>query len=171
MAKGAITFNIIAFSFFRFVILLLVALTFVMLTNTAFKSELNTGDVELEILAQGIMRSPNSISYVEGQRTYTGLVDIERYSKVSLDETFHNEKNSFIAAKVELLSSTGQAYKDLAPRYVNKEKYDLWYPLAKTGWIGRGSAKQKEKIFPVTIIDNGVRSAGAVRITLVAPNT
>jgi hypothetical protein len=171
MAKGAITFNVIAFSFFRFVILLLVALTFVMLTNTAFKSELDTGNVELDILAQGIMRSPNSISYVEGQRTYTGVIDIDRYSKVSLDETFHNDKNSFIAAKVELLTSAGQAYKGLAPRYLNKEKYELWYPLAKTGWIGRGSAQQKEKIFPVTIIENGVRSTGAIRITLVAPNS
>jgi hypothetical protein len=171
MDRGAVTFSVFTFSFFRFVILLLVALTFVMLTNSSFKSELNTGDVEMEILAQGIMRSPNSISYTEGQRTYPGIVDIKKYTSAELDKTFFNEKNGFIAAKIELLGMNGEAYRSLAPRFVNKEKYELWYPLAKTGWIGRGSAKQMEKDYVVTVLDNGQRSMGVVRITLVTPNS
>ena len=59
----------------------------------------------------------------------------------------------------------------MQPIYFDKESYERWYPLAKTGWIGAGSAKIKEKIYPISVLENEQLNPGVLKIQVVIPNS
>lgn len=176
--RAGITFSTLIFAFYRMMILFMVALALVLFVRQFVKASIDISDVESELFAQGLMKSPDGLSYVDPVtgRVYPGVIDYDTFTDIpkleeKLNNVFYYEKNMFIAADVELLSQDGKQFKSAAPAYYNKDMYQVWYPLAKTGFIGAGGAELYKKIYPVLIREQSGYTEGLVRITIVMPRS
>ncbi len=176
--KAGITFSTLLFSFFRLFILFLVAFSLVLFAHFFVKTKIDISDAESGIFAQSIINSPNGISYKDPvtKRVYPGIVDYTTFSnKAGLEAQLNNalylEKNSIIAGAIELLTVDMKPYRSLSPIYYNKDYYDVWYTMGKTGYMGLGSAKIREKLYPVLIRDSGELKQGILKITIAIPNS
>jgi len=172
--KGGTAFSTLIFAFFRFTILVFVALALVFFTRQFMKVSIDVNEVEAEIFSHGLMNSPNGISYVDpAGRMHPGMVNAQDFksvfgTKTRLETAFYYEDNRFIAAQIQLYKN-GQAY--LEPVYYNKEFFNIWQPFGMTKFKGKGSAFVTEKYYPVQVKDNDVTEEALMKITVAIPRS
>jgi len=153
------------------IVLILVCLTIWAFVSYYVKIHIEIDDVEAELFMQNIMASPNGVSYTDDIRTYSGTIMFSEWDSLTsrLEKAFYNEQNKFIAAKLQLLDTARQPMAQEI--YYNKQYYDKHYTLAKTGFIGRGSANIYEKELPVTVIKDTGKELGILKIIVTTPKS
>jgi hypothetical protein len=173
--RGTVSFDVLITAFYRFVILFMVGVAMVFFVLHFMRLSLDVFEVESEIAMQSILKSPNGVSYSDAGRVYPGIVEYGAFRQTSkleerLAKGLASQGTLALAAKIELVSK-GTAYKDLAPAYINKERFDAWYANAKSLVPGPGGAKALEKSYPVLVKDSDSYEQAMLRITVVIPNS
>jgi hypothetical protein len=167
MNRKAVAFDFYIFMFFRIMVLFTVAIAMVFFVSQFTRVSIDVNRAEAEIFAQGLMHSPNGISHLDEAtgRVMPGFIDAEGFmgAQDRINKAFYYEENRFIAAKISLL--------DVGDIYYNREFYDIWHPLAETGFLGRGGAMLVKKTYPVKIMEGGQLNEGMLELTIVLPNS
>lgn len=176
--KGEIAFNTLIFVFYRMVVLLFVTLMLWVFVSYFVKINIDIDKVEAEVFMQGLINSPNGLSYVNPvtNRLYPGVIDFSNYNsgkiQDQLNQAFYFTENNYIAAQIHLLDLNGNPYSSIEPKYYNeKEKFRMWYGLGNAGFSGQGSAKVFEKVYPVIILNNQKKENGLLKIIVAIPNS
>jgi hypothetical protein len=175
--RGGIAFKTLIFAFYRIIVLLTVTLMLWIFVSYFVKLNVDVDGVEAEIFAQGLINSPNGTSYKDAatNRVYPGVIDFEKYNSGKLEEqlmkAFYFEENNYIAAEIHLLDKEKKPYNNVGKKYYNKEKFNRWYQMGKTGFTGAGAAKVYEKIYPIQIINQDKMEYGLLKIIIAIPNS
>jgi hypothetical protein len=153
---------------FRIGFLMIALLIFFLLINFYVVNRVDTKRLQSEVTSSRIMYS-NTIMYEENYRTYVGIVDIKKFNDDNIDEKINYPIKRHVAAKLEIINNIDGLVKYTA--YLNKAQYDNLHTLSLSKTRGQGSATIYNKNYPITYLDGGKYSYGALIITLVVPNS
>lgn len=171
--RAMLEFRVILFTFYKLIVLLIIALSLYFFVTQFMKTNIDVFDVESEVFAYGVLNSPGGVSYLDKTtgRLYPGTINLDDISILSkrMKEGFYYEKNRYIAAEIVIMNKTKKPI--TKPIYYNKEFYEIWYPLGATGVRGVGSAKIKEKTYPIILLKEGKKTQGFMKLTVAIPNS
>jgi hypothetical protein len=140
-------------AFIRFIFLVIAFLAVIFVLRIYMISDFKTEYIEGEMLLYNAFYSPDGFSYVDSAigRTYPGLIDLEKFTDQTLDNSEFFTNNNHIAARFTLKTPYGSAFKEA---YLNKNYFILKYPIAKTNQKGSGSALLVTREINVWAIEN-----------------
>jgi hypothetical protein len=169
MKKALISFNV-AMWIPRIIFLTIVILSVVLLTIAYANKNIQTWQVESEIIAQRILFAPDGLAYHDplSNRVYPGIIDVEKLNTTILEESiFYGKENKHIGAKITLINKgTNQT---IAETIYNNIVYQR---IAERGFLGRGGVDVKEKQFYYVLAKNKEKLTPATaKITVVVPRS
>jgi len=131
---------------------------------------INIKPVEVEVLFNRIMYSPNSIMYMDNVtgRVHPGIINLDNFTDETLDRAINYSYERHLAAKLDLYGSDRR--KLVSTTYLNKVLYERLEPLAVSGQKGAGSADIKTRANPVIYRKDGVNYPGFLKISIIIPN-
>ena len=161
--KKGISFKILNMALFRLMFIVIILFVLFLFSTSLIRTNVDVSDIRDLVFFNRVFYSPSSISYTDDYigRTYTGIVDINRFNDDTLTRAFNYTENK-IAMRLELTNSENGEVKDA---YLNKEWYERWEPLT--------SFEQYEKKIKwryVMIKDGDSLYKGVVRIDMVIVN-
>lgn len=161
--KKGVSFKILNYSILRILFIALLFYITYLFAYSQIKVNIDIDDTKSMIFVKRLLYSPNSIPYTNPvtERTYPGIIDIERFNPTTLENAFNFTKNN-IAAKIELTNLENDEKKEI---YLNKKWYDRWEPLTKFKQYKK-TIKQRY----VLINNNGKLEKGVLRIDVVLSN-
>lgn len=125
--------------------------------------------VEVEVLFNRIMYSPNSIMYTDNVtgRLYPGVISWDNFTNETLDRAINYSYERHLAAKLDLYDFEKNLVKTA---YLNHIWYNRLEPLAISRMSGAGSAKIYPKTTPVVYRMNGIDFSGFLKVSVIIPN-
>jgi len=138
------------------------------LVNTHVNLSVNIKPLQVEVLFNRIMYSPNSIMYTDNITgvVYPGVIDFDKFTNTTLDNAMKYSYEKHISAKLELYDKEKQLIKTA---YLNNVWYNRLEPLASARIKGPGSARMYYKSLPVVYRENNVNQPGFLRISIIIP--
>lgn len=111
---------------FIFQVIVLIAVIFGLkaMTESAFASSLQTGDLDAHILLQRLFYSPAGFVLIEDGRMYPGIIIPEQFTQVTIDQLYDPAAKGDFAIKTTLVDGTSAT-----TLYHNQEQYDIIKPL------------------------------------------
>ena len=123
--------------------------------------------VEVEVLFNRLMYSPNSIMYMDNftGRVYPGIINLDNFTNETLDRAINYSYERHIAAKLELYDFNKQL---VSTAYLNGLWYNRLEPL--TQLKGPGGTKLFIKTTPIVYRKNNINFAGFLKVRIIIPN-
>ena len=140
-----------------------------LLVSSFLKINLNIKPVEVEVLFNRLMYSPNSIIYTDNitGRVYPGIISLDNFTNETLDRAISYSYERHISAKLELYDSSDGLIDTI---YLNGLWYNRLEPLAVSGQSGSSSATIQTRTMPIVYRKNAINSPGKIIITIILPN-
>ncbi|MBR9691042.1 hypothetical protein GOV08_05155 [Candidatus Woesearchaeota archaeon] len=140
------------FWIFRILLILILVFSLIFFVNTVIKKNIDTGTLELDLVAARILYSPGCLSKSDEIRNYPGIIDKEKYDENYLKLNCIKETDRVLVGL--MISLEGQN-----PIYINQEYYEDVEPLTFSKRYNKA-----EKNLPV-IVGNETK---ALKIIVVA---
>ncbi|MGV8087295.1 MAG: hypothetical protein ACP5N1_06715 [Candidatus Woesearchaeota archaeon] len=154
---------------FRIGFLMIALVAFFLLINFYIVNKFDTNKLQSEVIANRIMYS-DTFMYQENSRTYTGIVDMTKFTDTTINNNIDYPNKKHVAVKMRLVNNNDPTIEHIA--YLNKAQYDILYAIKKSGADGKGSATAYYKQYPVTYIDlDGKYYYGTIYMNIVVPNS
>ncbi|HJX06401.1 MAG TPA: hypothetical protein VJ461_06850 [Candidatus Nanoarchaeia archaeon] len=140
-----------------------------LLVNYYVNITVNVKSLQVEVLFNRLMYSPNSTIYTDNVTgiLYPGIIDLEKFTDETLDNSIKYYYERHAAAKLELFNQKGESVKIA---YLNKLWFERLEPLAKAGVGGASSAEIYTKKIPVSYRENRVNLPGFLKVEILLPN-
>lgn len=173
--KSMISFNVV---FHLIEIIFMVTVGIFVFFIIHVDKNIDTFPIESEILFSRILYSNNGLWHYDNEidRLYPGVLEFKNFNSTKeIEESlrksmYYGEENSRAAA--ELVLKDLKDGKEFEPLYYNKEKYDEWVEWYKAGVTeGAGGRKGKTKTFNILIKNKDELTPGALKITILIPNS
>ncbi len=150
----------------KFILLGLAITAIVILTSLYNINQFQTESLEMDIIFNRILYSPNSISYTDASigRTYLGVIDPARIDESILNKALAYKREKTYSANITLI---GQGF--IKNGYLQKDWYIRLYPIAKASTKGVGGADYVKKELPVSYISGEHFKKGTLVIEIVRP--
>lgn len=156
--------------FIPYIVLTLIVMTGIFtLVNIYINITVDTKPLQREILFNRIMYSPDSIIYTDDitGKVYPGVIDWDRFTNETLDNSIKYSYEKHMAAKLELYDLK----KDLVKTaYLNNIWYNRLEPLARNRIKGAGSAWIYPRSVPTLYRKNEINRPGYLRVEIIIPN-
>lgn len=166
--KGLISFEMI-YWIARVMFLIIVIVSIIFLVRMYIKGHTDTESVEMTMMINHFLYSPDSIMYYDeiAGRPMPGIIDIDKLNELTLDRAFYfGEKNTMAAAKIELYDIKNSLVKEAM---YNKIYYERWIPLA--GKSGAGAVAEKDFETLVVYKSGKTFNNGIMRIKVLIPKS
>jgi hypothetical protein len=140
-----------------------------LLVNMFVNISVNVKPLQVEVLFNRLMYSPDSIMYQDNitGTVYPGIVDYHCFTNDTLDAAITYSYERHAAARLDLYDQKKNLVKSA---YLNGIWYNRLEPLA-SNWIqGGGGAAMYYKSIPVVYRENGVNKPGYMNIRIIIPN-
>jgi len=140
--KGTIADEVLLF-IPKIIFLVVLIFTFVILVKVLIVTNIDTKQIEAELLVNRLLFSQDGFSYYDESidRLYPAIIDLESFKKLQnnpniLDSEIINygKDNPIISAKITLKRENEM---DI-PVFYNKQRYDRWEPRVLPGITGGG---------------------------------
>jgi hypothetical protein len=140
-----------------------------LLVNYYVNITVNVKSLQVEVLFNRLMYSPNSIVYTDLATgvLYPGVIDMEKFTDETLDNSIKYSSERHISAKLELYNQNGELKKTA---YLNNIWFNRLEPLARAGVGGASSAKIYTKKIPLSYRENEVNTPGFLKVEILLPN-
>lgn len=137
---------------YRFAFLGIAILVFVLLSAMLVSNNINTVQLEHEVLYNRILHAGDVLTYQDPAtgRYYTGIVDSAKLTGTHLASTLNFTFEKQAAARLQVTIQAPDVLV-LPAVYANKAQYDYWYQLRLQE--GFGAATVTSKRFPTTYYD------------------
>lgn len=147
---------------YKMLMTLIIAIACVGIVSTIVKFDLNTIDIQRELVFNRVLYDPQGFLYTDKDGvTHTAVIDRERFDTIDVDATFTYLPN-YAGVKVDLIIDG-----DTKTRIINSMTYDN-IRLATEANIKDGGSLVK-RAYPVIVMDNGKRTSGWLNITVAVP--
>lgn len=150
----------------KLIFISLAIISIIALTAIYNISQIQTEDLEMDVIFNRIMYSPNAISYtdINTGRTYLGIIDPARIEDSILDKAIVYPKERSYSANITLLGSgitkTG---------YLQKDWFVRFAPLGRSGIQGEGGIDYFKKEIPITYVSGEDFLRGKLIIEVAKP--
>jgi hypothetical protein len=124
----------------------------------------NTRLAETHIYAKNMLLNPDGIIKVEEGRAYPGVIDCAKLEEKNIKKIISQGAFNEIAANISLLDMDGNLINEVI---MNKEYYEIWLELSKTGLFGSQSAFFVEKKRYVLLENCIDKKSGIITIRIV----
>lgn len=164
------------FLFYRFIIVLFVAIAMVLLVKTYITTEIDIQKTQETLFIYNILNSKDGISYYDTsiERVYPGIIPVSAFlNTIELEEKLNNRMDygsqHIIASELTLLTTDGTT---IGTAFYNKEWYERWIVLARTFWKGKGSTTEFNANKTVVLLyEDGTKKPGILQFSIVMPNS
>jgi hypothetical protein len=147
---------------YKIFITAIMSVVVVAIVGSILSSDLNTRDVQKELLVNKILYSPDGFWYKAHGTTYPGVLDTSTFTQTTMDAAFIYPEN-YGGAKITYVTSAGESN----PIYVNKPTYDNFKGQATIG-LSKGGHLQTYS-YPVVVQQGEQRSNGYLIIEVAYP--
>jgi hypothetical protein len=130
--------------------------------------KVNVTPIQREVLFSRILYSPDSIMLTDNftGEVYPGLIDMNKFNNVTLDNSIKYSYERQIAAKLEIYDVEKQLVKTA---YLNEVWFKRLEPLARAKIKGLSSAVIKSRTIPVVYRESGIDWPGYLRVEILTP--
>jgi hypothetical protein len=165
--KGQISFNGVLYVT-RFIFLIVVIISFILLIRHFVVQNLNVQTIQSEVFANRVLYSQDGILYHDDElnRDVPGMIDNKKLTNDTLNNMMNYTDKSFIAAEINLFDINNN--KLVTARY-NEKTYANWVPIAKTKLEGAGGIKLIKKTQLVNYISEDKIYLGILEFTVLLP--
>jgi hypothetical protein len=152
----------------------IVAVIILFIIGTTITNELNTIELQKELLFSRILYSPDGFWYVdENGVMHTGVVNLANFNQERVNNAFDYPQR-YGGAKITLTASTipyTSAVSQPAAVYVNNEPGDQTYDTLRTQISSglRNAGTLETRSYPVLIKENNQEKNGILTIEVVVP--
>ncbi len=164
------------FLFYRFIVVLAVAIAMVILVKTYIATEIDIQKTHADLFVHNLLNAKDGLSYYDPtiDRVYPNIISLTAFQDTTtleekLMERMDYGEHPLIAAELQLFTSEGEA---LGAVYYNKEWYERWIVLARVFWKGAGSTTAYAENKTVLLrSDAGTLKQGILQLIVVMPNS
>lgn len=164
------------FLFYRFIIVLFVAIAMIVLVKTYIVTEINIQETQADLFMYNTLNSKEGLSYYDEdlERSYPDLISVSDFQDTAaleekLDARMDYGEQQLIASELTLFTADGEK---LGTAYYNKDWYERWIILAHTFWGGKGSATEYTANKTVLLLSaDGTKKPGILQFSVVMPNS
>jgi hypothetical protein len=153
--KSQVMDNVIGY-LFKVVLIVVIFSVIVFLVRQGIKFDIDIFEIESVILASKLLYGANLLSYTDSYgKVYSGVIDMDKFSNISLIENVLNQgiyytNRDHIMAKIEIVDIDGHIF---GPVYLQRDSFNVWYPIALTKGKGQGGALLTQKSYYVLLKD------------------
>jgi hypothetical protein len=154
-------------SIFKIGFLMVALLAFFILINFYITNRIDTNRLQAEVTANRIMYSDAIMLTDKNYKTYTGIIDINKFSDTALGDSVNYATKKHATAYLRIIDNTDGQMKYEA--YLNKLQYkNLQAVLGKQG---KGSATEYIKNYPITYKKGNDYKYGMLIMNIIIPNS
>jgi hypothetical protein len=110
----------------------IIAAVCILLVSSAVKTELNTRELQGDLLLNRILYSPDSVWYTEGGAVRPGVIDLQKFTQEQMNNNFIY-RDGYGGANITL--SYGNEKKSI---FIEKNTFDLYKKQYNEGWKNGG---------------------------------
>ena len=145
---------------YRMFFVLIVAVVSIGIVGWASNLEINTHDLQEQLLLNRILYSPNSIWYTQNSVMHTGVINREKFTQQTIDAAFKYPDN-YGGAEIRLAAGS---YSQTV--YVNEPTYKSLYTQYAATF---GDSQIRTYTYPVVVKDGPRTINGLLTVTTAVP--